>query len=1016
MKMKKMFGTLTAKFAAMAVAVGLAGSAWADPVARVGSTDYDNIADAITAWTGANNSTLTLLANVTLPNVVQVKSTEMHTLDLGTYTLTAASGKNAIQILNYGRTSASYALDIKADATNPGGISASGKACIYYIKNSGDNTSKDRPIIRIYGGIFSGAYCMQHSGSNGTNCPQFWIYGGIFNGTKYAIYTNRALIQIYGGTFNKKNMISPDSSAYTRIQGGKFVEVGNNFSSALTSGKWTYGTSMGSFNVDVTVDADGYYVVSSPIVEKPGSFEASVKQTLTDGTHPLYYSNVRAGDDSWLYYATAEKALPAVASAGGNARLYVSSSVGMTINGKTVNLDATADDVTYTGNVTFSGSSGTFTISFKKEVGYYGNVTATKSGYRVSLSETEADGVVTRTYTVQSNTAITEANAEAAVVSSNGSTNYYGSVYDAFYAVDGNTEGKTIVLLKDVNNASILTNGKAVDGVGKTVVTFDLNGHAFTLQSAGTGNDADYTLTVVDSSEEGTGEVMNTTLSLLKIALTGTGDYSGKYTLKVRGGTWHFDPSAVTYDGNTYDVVDDGYAAVQVGDVWKVGKIAQGNLTQEAGATETEATYTVPVTLTNDGGGILANLSAATVDVSIGAEDIAHTKLTSVNLNDVVSNAVVSVGADAPSVTKVAIEVVASVTSSGEGSVSYEVHPQAVVTVTKNATDTTSTVPLSNDDLAANASFTFDLDVTALGVAAGDWVKVTHVSAGYPNEEGLYKAKAGGSGVVVTVTTTHFSTFTATPGDPEGADASLLPSVTNSVVSANCFGALTVGGTAKPAYVAVPFGAFGDGDAQIAAADIVQAAALSDGDKMYVWNGTEGGQQKYEVYTVSGGAWTAAKKVTVAADGTQTEGSVSPDAFPVASGKGVFIERADTSKPLYVYGQVLTNATAETTFEAGLTLVSAPSTKAMGEIDLNSLTWSGVTTLPTKTARDKTYPDLSKINDADYIYFRNAAGSTIKCYYSNGKWVTENGSTVVKVPAGTAFWYSGKAAGAKVTW
>ena len=240
-------------------------------------------------------------------------------------------------------------------------------------------------------------------------------------------------------------------------------------------------------------------------------------------------------------------------------------------------------------------------------------------------------------------------------------------------------------------------------------------------------------------------------------------------------------------------------------------------------------------------------------------------------------------------------------------------------------------------------------------------------------------------------------------GGAWGGDAS----VTNSVASANLFGALTVGGTAKPAYVAVPFGAFGDGDAPIAAADVVQAAALSDGDKMYVWNGAEGGQQKYEVYTVSGGAWTAAKKVTVAADGKQTEGSVSPDAFPVASGKGVFIERADTSKPLYVYGQVLTNATTETTFEAGLTLVSAPSTNAMAQIDLNALTWSGVgdVTVSTTTSGKKI---VTSYTNADFIYYRNAANKVIRFYHYNGKWGTVSGTwkdAEAVIPAGTAFWY-----------
>ena len=351
------------------------------------------------------------------------------------------------------------------------------------------------------------------------------------------------------------------------------------------------------------------------------------------------------------------------------------------------------------------------------------------------------------------------------------------------------------------------------------------------------------------------------------------------------------------------------------------------------------------------------------------------------------------------------IQLQVSESSVAGDAVTYDVTPIAVING-----DSDHAVDLSNDDLAANASFTFNLDVTGIADVGGK-VKVVHTSgdaAKYPEETFTVTAVAGGNGAVASITTSHFSSFMLS--------AAAAEPVVNTVVSANCFGALTVGGTAKPAYVAVPFGAFGDGDAQIAAADIVQAAALSDGDKMYVWNGTEGGQQKYEVYTVSGGAWTAAKKVTVAADGTQTEGSISPDAFPVASGKGVFIERADTSKPLYVYGQVLTNATAETTFEAGLTLVSAPSTKAMGEVALDALTWTRVKALPTKTARGKTYPDWSKIATADYLYFRNAAGSTIKCYYSSGKWVTENGVGGVKVPAGTAFWYYGNAAGAKVTW
>ena len=100
-------------------------------VAKVGNTEYATIDEAIANWT--NGTTLTLLADVTLSDVISRSSTEYHILDLGTYTMTAASNKDAIQIVNNGRSSASYALDIKADATNPGGITATGKAVLKFL-------------------------------------------------------------------------------------------------------------------------------------------------------------------------------------------------------------------------------------------------------------------------------------------------------------------------------------------------------------------------------------------------------------------------------------------------------------------------------------------------------------------------------------------------------------------------------------------------------------------------------------------------------------------------------------------------------------------------------------------------------------------------------------------------------------------------------------------------------------------------------------------------------------------
>ena len=83
-------------FALVAMLSGFAFTANAANVAKVGSTEYATIDEAVAAWT--NGSTLTLLANVTLSDVITLKSTEHHILNLGTYTLTAASGKHAIPL------------------------------------------------------------------------------------------------------------------------------------------------------------------------------------------------------------------------------------------------------------------------------------------------------------------------------------------------------------------------------------------------------------------------------------------------------------------------------------------------------------------------------------------------------------------------------------------------------------------------------------------------------------------------------------------------------------------------------------------------------------------------------------------------------------------------------------------------------------------------------------------------------------------------------------------------------
>ncbi len=268
-------------------------------VAKVGNTEYTSIDEAIAAWT--NGTTLTLLADVTLTDVITLKSTENHTLNLGTYTMTAASGKNAIEITCEGRSSASYALTINADATNPGGINAPGKACIYYRKTA---STKDRPIIVINNGVFDGSYSINSSSSNGgTNCPQYWINGGTFNA-----YMNltKAMLITRGGYFNCSINCTGDVSAYRQISGGTFKDW--QFMTTGPSGseyKFNVGSAKNVFDVGVYVDDNGYLVVGGPVITEPGTFEAS-STNYGGWSSYLQYSSAK---ENGLYYTSVEEAL-----------------------------------------------------------------------------------------------------------------------------------------------------------------------------------------------------------------------------------------------------------------------------------------------------------------------------------------------------------------------------------------------------------------------------------------------------------------------------------------------------------------------------------------------------------------------------------------------------------------------------------------------------------------------------------------------------------------------------------
>jgi len=304
-------------------------------VAKVGNMEYATIDEAIANWT--NNTTLTLLDDVTLTDVITLKSTEHHILNLGTYTMTAASGKDAIVIQACGTGSAERsAITINADATDPGGINAGNKRVIYYKYADGGISTEDRPIIKINGGVFTGSTAsfgnagIYTIGTAARKCATVNITGGTFNCS--ILGSGKSKLLISGGTFNYSVSSQGDSTCLRLISGGTFKTIG--FMTADSNNtKFWIGTSMGKSDVGAYVDDNGYIVIGGPVVTEAGeTFQASA--TYSGASSYLQYSSAK---DNGLYYTSVEEAFADNNNTTGSVTVYVDE------------LDMT--DVTYKGTI-----------------------------------------------------------------------------------------------------------------------------------------------------------------------------------------------------------------------------------------------------------------------------------------------------------------------------------------------------------------------------------------------------------------------------------------------------------------------------------------------------------------------------------------------------------------------------------------------------------------------------------------------------------------------------------------
>ena len=290
-------------------------------VAKVGNTEYATIDEAIANWGTGEGNTLTLLSNVTLSDVIKLKSTEHHYLNLSTYTMTACSDKNAIEIVAYGNGSAEQgALTITADAATPGGINAGRKSCIYYNYSEGETSGDDRPIIYIKGGVFTGSTTtvieqnylgvigqsgIFTRGKESRKAATLNISGGTFNCTVYGAVKSKLIVS--GGVFNYSVGSKGDSTANRTISGGKF-KGGFSFMT-YGDGKLTFG------NVGVYVDKAGYLCFGgNPITELSSKYQAVNKNvkindySFIDGFSRVCYLEYTTAKANGLYYEDASMA------------------------------------------------------------------------------------------------------------------------------------------------------------------------------------------------------------------------------------------------------------------------------------------------------------------------------------------------------------------------------------------------------------------------------------------------------------------------------------------------------------------------------------------------------------------------------------------------------------------------------------------------------------------------------------------------------------------------------------
>ena len=719
-------------------------------VAQIGDVEYTTLQEAFDAV--ANGETITLLADLTQDDgVLFDRDGIAATLDLNGKTFTVNSGSNlnsrAIRIdngtltVNNGKIIAAGAGTTSADGTGCYGafrVEANGKlvANDLELQNArpwglnvkvlgGEAELTNVTINSSYGG---GIEVTEADLGTQSKAGKATLTGCTFTQTNYYDHCSTPLsvsggseLVVNSGTYRGENHVLYvfSSGGYVTVNGGQFIKNGENNKAAFIAAidTNTYPAYTGGLKLNAG-NFTGNFSITSPAstVITGGTYSVDPTAYVAAG-----YEAVNNKNGTWTVSPAA------VAQIGSVKYTSLEAAVAAATSGQTIELLAdvdlssharsAADDIILT-NITLDLNGKTIR-GFNNGVRYSGTNAVIKNGtfnfvdaeadpnYGLSIGSYTDGAAVSDNMTIEDVHVIGGVNVDKANVTFN---NVNIDMTDAkFYALWADEDGTNVVYNSGTINYG--ANARAIFGVAKTNASLKI-----------------------------TGGTINTGGKAFRL-----------------GGAY----KPVEVSGGLFDVQvpDDccaaGYETVAKDDKWTVGKVVTGELTPETGATETAATYTVKATVQDAAGETLEEKNFQTVTVNIvteaGDKKVASdAQISKLNMETVVAKAIAEAAADADEI-NVSIAVVSEEPAQVAQTYTYEVYPEATVTVNNKPS---STVKLANSDLTDGASFTFTLNVDEK-FEDGATVKVVHKSADYP-EEIFYKTVSGNK---VSITVTHFSSF-----------------------------------------------------------------------------------------------------------------------------------------------------------------------------------------------------------------------------------------------------------------